>query len=154
MNKPTKPLIDDLLEEVVPPEFQAALLDKTLQAARQRKRSRHLRQALCVTAFVGICTFALLELRTPKSVSNQNRRSASPVDLPPPSRVHIVGTEMDSASALTIVETTESARPREINDEQLLAVLSDAPVALARQGAHEAELMLLNAKDENGLPVR
>jgi hypothetical protein len=61
---------------------------------------------------------------------------------------------MDSASALTIVETTESARPREINDEQLLAVLSDAPVALARQGAHEAELMLLNAKDENGLPVR
>jgi hypothetical protein len=68
--------------------------------------------------------------------------------------VQIVSTKLDSASAPTIVQTTESARPKEINDKQLLALLSDNQVALVCQGADKADLIFLNSENEKGFPVR
>jgi hypothetical protein len=164
MKKTTEPLIDDLLEDAIPPEFRAALLDKTLQGARQRKRGRRLNLALGATALAGIFTLAFWEMRVPTMTPNQIHRPVlSAANLHKSSPVLIVSTKRDAvekvvasdpASALTMVQTTESARPREINDQQLLALLSDRPVALVRQGAHEAELIFPNSEDEKGVPVR
>ena len=164
MKKTTEPLIDDLLEDAIPPEFRAALLDKTLQSARQRKRLRHFNLALGATALVGLFALAFWEMRVPTTVPNQIRQPDSSVaNSPPSSPVQIVSTKRDSvenvvssdpASALTVVQTTESARPREINDQQLLAFLSGKPIALVRQGAHAAELIFPNSEDEKGFPVR
>ena len=53
-----------------------------------------------------------------------------------------------SDSSLTVVQTSESDRPREINDQELLALAADKPVALIHQGLHQAELVFLNPKDE------
>jgi hypothetical protein len=43
---------------------------------------------------------------------------------------------------VTRVQTTESARPKEINDRQFLALLSDKQVALVQQGADKADLII------------
>src|ERR1017187_9372496 len=90
MKKTTEPLIDDLLEDTISPEFRAALLDKTLQSARQRKRLRHFNLALGATALVGIFALAFLEMRVPTTVQNQihqpvlsaaNLHKSSPVQI-------------------------------------------------------------------------
>jgi hypothetical protein len=155
MKKTTESLIDDLLEDSASPEFRAALLDKTLQSARQRKRTRRFSLALGTAALVGTFALTLLEMRRPTTVPNQIRQPDSRVaDSLPSSRVQIVSTKLDSASAPTIVQTTESARPKEINDKQLLALLSDNQVALVCQGADKADLIFLNSENEKGFPVR
>ena len=155
MKKTTESLIDDLLEDSASPEFRAALLDKTLQSARQRKRMRRFNLALGITAFVGIFALTFWEMRATTTVPNQIRQPDSRVaDSLPSSRVQIVSTKLDSASAPTIVQTTESARPKEINDKQLLALLSDNQVALVCQGADKADLIFLNSENEKGFPVR
>lgn len=164
MKKTTEPLIDDLLADVISPEFRAAMLGKTLQSARQRKRLRRFNLALGATALVGLFALAFWEMRVPTIAPNQIHRSVlSAANLHKPSPVQIISTKRDSvenvvssdpAPALTVVQTTESARPREINDQQLLALLSDKPVALVRQGAHKAELIFPNSEVEKGGPVR
>lgn len=155
MKKTTEPLIDDLLEDSVSPEFRAALLDKTLRSARQRKRMRRFSLALGTASFVGIFALTFLEMRGPTTVPNQIRQSDSSVaNSQQSSPLQLISTKLDSASALTIVQTTESARPKEINDKQFLALLSDKQVALVRQGADKADLIFLNSEDEKGFPVR
>ena len=59
-----------------------------------------------------------------------------------------------SDSTLTVVQTSESDRPKEINDKELLALVADKPVVLIHQGLHQSELIFLNPKDENELPVQ
>jgi hypothetical protein len=57
-------------------------------------------------------------------------------------------------SSLTVVETSESDWPREINDKELWALAADKPVALIHQGLHQSELIFLNPKDEKEFPVQ
>ena len=155
MKRTTDPLLDDLLADSVPPEFRAALLDKTLQSARQRRRRRRFNQALGAAALVGILAIACLEMRAPTAGPDQVRRSDSSVaNSPPSSPAPMIGTKSDPAPALTVVQTTESARPREISNQQFLALLSDQQVALVCQDTRHAELIFLNSKDEQGFPVR
>jgi hypothetical protein len=154
MKKTTEPLIDDLLEDSVSPEFRVALLDKTLQSARQRKRMRRFSLVLGTATFVGIIALTFFAMRGPTTVPDQIRESDSSVaNSQPSSPLQIVSTKLDSASALVIVQTTETARPKEINDKQFLALLSDKQVALVRQGADKADLIFLNSEDEKGFPV-
>jgi hypothetical protein len=151
MKRTTEHLLDELLGDSATPEFRAALLDKTLQSARRRKRLRRFNLTLGACAIAGIATLMVLEIRVPTTMPNQIRQSASSVVNPQESGpVHMVSTipdsvesivSSDSTSILTVVQTTASARPREIDDQQLLALLSDRPVALIHQGAHQAELI-------------
>jgi hypothetical protein len=142
MKKTTESLIDDLLEDSASPEFRAALLDKTLQSARQRKRMRRFSLALGTATFAGIFVLTFLGMRGPTTAPNQiHQLDSSVANSQQSSPVQIVSTKLDSASALTIVQTTESARPREINDQQLLVLLSDNQVALVRRGADKADLI-------------
>jgi len=164
MKTTTESLIDELLEDSVSPEFRVALLNKTLQSARQRKRRRRFGLALGTAAFAGIFALTFLEARRPTTVPNQIRQSDSSVaNSQQSSPVQIVSTKpdfventvsSDSYSALTVVQTTESARPKEIDNKQLLALLSGKSIALVHQGTHQAELILFNSEDESGFPVQ
>jgi hypothetical protein len=54
-----------------------------------------------------------------------------------------------------VVESGSIKDPfREINDDQLLALVEGRPAALVRQGLHQAELLFLNPEDTHGYPVR
>ena len=60
-----------------------------------------------------------------------------------------------SAKTVVLVETGSIKDPfREINDEQLLALVGKRPAALVRHGTHEAELLFVNPEDTNGFPVQ
>ena len=60
-----------------------------------------------------------------------------------------------SLKTFLLVETGSIKDPfQEINDEQLLALAGGRPVALVRQGPHQAELLFLNPEDTNGFPVQ
>jgi hypothetical protein len=165
MKRPTKQLLDDLLEDSVSPEFRATLFGKTLRSARQRKRVRRLNLTLSMVALAGIFIFAIQEMRYPKILPNQIRQPIPNVAVSPSlNPVQIVGTKPDSFknvaasdssdSTLTVVQTSESDRPREINDQELLALAADKPVALIHQELHQSELIFLNPKDEKGFRVQ
>jgi hypothetical protein len=165
MKQTTEQLLDDLLEDAAPPEFRAALLDKTLQSARQRKRVRRLNLTLSALMLSGLFAFAIQETRYPRTLPNQIRRPISSVAASPSLHpLQVVRTKRDSIksiavsdssdSTLTVVQTSESDRPREINDKELLALVADKPVALIHQGLHQSELIFLNPKDENGFPIQ
>lgn len=160
MRRPTKQLLDDLLDDSASPEFRAVLMDKTLRSARQRKRVRHFNLALGMAALVGISTFTFQEMRGPVALRNPIRQPIlSNVAVPSLNPVRVTGTKpilfksdtvLDSSdSTLTVVQTSESDRPREINDRELLALAADRPVALVHQGPHQAELIFLNSNDGN-----
>jgi hypothetical protein len=164
MKRPIKRLLEDLLEDSVSPEFRATLMDKTLQSARQRKRARRLNLRLSILALAGFFAFAFQEARNPKTTQNQIFRPISSVAVSPSlNPVQVVSTKLDSLksvavsdssdSTLTVVQTSESDRPREINDQELLALAADKPVALIHQGRHQAELVFLNPKDEKDYRV-
>jgi hypothetical protein len=165
MKRPTKKLLDDLLEDSASPEFRAALMGKTLQSARQRRRVRHFNLALSTATFVGVFTFAFQEMHNPKTELNQIHQPVSSIaDSPSFNPVQVAVTKQTSFnnvavsdsmdSSLKVVETSESDRPREINDKELLALAADKPVALIHQGLHQSELIFLNPKDEKGFPVQ
>ena len=63
MKKNNKELLDDLLEDDAPPDFQAALMEKTLQSVRRRKRARHFSVAACALAIVGVLMFSFVNMR-------------------------------------------------------------------------------------------
>jgi hypothetical protein len=164
MKRPTKQLLDDLLEDGAPPEFRAVLLDKTLHSARQRKRTRRLKLALSALALVGPFAFAFQEIRNPKAPPNQIRQPIlSAVPMPASIPVRVVSTKLDSFKYVTVsdfsdstfvvVQTSESDRPKEINDKELLALAAGKPVALIHQAWHQSELIFLDPKDENGFPI-
>ncbi|MGO8766912.1 MAG: hypothetical protein ACLQSR_17480 [Limisphaerales bacterium] len=163
MKRPIKQLLDDLLEDSAPQEFRAALMDKTLRGARRRKRARHFKLAMGAAALAGIFAFAFQEMREPAVSLNQIRRpilNATPAQAL--NSVQVVSTKLDSfknvtvsdssASTLTVVQTGEADKPKEINDKELLALVADKPVALIHQGLHQSELVFLDPKDKNGLP--
>jgi hypothetical protein len=146
MKRPIKQLSEDLLADSVSPEFRAALMDKTLRSARQRKRVRCLNLALGAAALVGIFAFAFLETHEPTVSLSQIRQpilSVTPVPMLNP--VQVVSTKQDST--LVVVQTSESDRPREINDKQLLAFLADKSVALVRFAPNRSELISFDSNN-------
>jgi hypothetical protein len=158
MKRPTKQLLDDLVEDSASPEFRAALMDKTLRSAWQRKQRRHFKLVLAMTATAGIIAFAFLKTRVPTTAQDHPGQSESRVaNSPKPDSVEIVSAKQNPAEdmvspascpVLTIVQTTASARPKEIDDKQLLALLSDRPAALVYHGAHKAELIFFSSEGE------
>lgn len=145
MKKTTKELLDDLLEDGAPAEFQAALLDKTFRSARRRKRVRRFNMTLSVMALAGICVFSFWKMREPGNGPMQIRQedelvvNSQPGLLLPPgevvnTRASSVKEFMTTAPAYAEVVTTgSSGRYREIDDEQSLALLKDKTPIPVRQ---------------------
>jgi len=143
MKHPTKKLLDDLLEDSAPPDFQAALMANTLRSARQRKRLRHFSAALGAVMVAGIFAFTFREMHRRTVSSTQTFAPATATaSSEPANSPQVVGTKPDSA--LVVVQTSEATRPKEINDKELVSLLSNQPVALVRYASGRAELIFLD----------
>jgi hypothetical protein len=164
MRRPTKQLADDLLDDSASQEFRSALMDKTLRSARQRKRMRYFNLALSVVALTGIFAFSFQEMCKPATSLSQIHQpilSTAPVPSLNPERVANTkpnllknDTVLDSSdSTLVVVQTSESDQPKEINDQELLALAAGKPVALIHQTGHQSELIFLNPKDKDGFSI-
>ncbi len=163
MKRPTKQLLDDLLEESAPPEFRAALMAEILHQARRRKVVRR-------ASFAGGCVIAAMALVI--ALSWPRETTIAPREIRPPdlivvqsqplkpaqivrTRTGANATVVSSTAGFTLVETRVSERIyAEIDDQQLLTLLSGKPVALVRQGPNRAELIFLNPEDQKELLVR
>jgi len=155
-------LLDDVLAEAAPADFERVLLEGTLRAVRRRHRTRRLTRGLAVVgacaAIIAVVWNALWPFSSVKSV----RPGLSIVSSQPLPPSMIVGTQpgsvvvvSSSAKTVVLVETGSIKDPfREINDEQLLALVGKRPAALVRHGTHEAELLFVNPEDTNGFPVQ
>lgn len=137
-------MLDDLLEDSAAPDFQAGLMDKTLRSARRRRRMRHFSSALGIMALLGICAIMFRDVRHQTISSNQIRPETLTGATSQSSLNHprVVSTKPDSA--LAIVQTSEGDRPKEINDKELVTLLSNEPVALVRYASGRAELISLS----------
>jgi membrane-associated protease RseP (regulator of RpoE activity) len=153
MKRTTERLLDDLLEDAAPPEFRAALLDEALRSARRRKRARRFNMALSATAMAGICLLSFWKMRELSTLPVHMRQSDPMVvnsrPLQPGQIVTTqsgsVGEIVSSASNFTEIRTSgSSGLYQEIDDKQLLALLSDKLAVLVHYGPHQAELILLN----------
>jgi hypothetical protein len=157
-------LLDEVLAEAAPAEFERGLLDGTLHAVRRRRRSRQLARGLSVLgAFAGIVLAlwnALWPFNSVKSVwPALNIVSSQPL-LPAmivrtkPDNVAIV-TSSTTTTTYALVETGSIQSPfQEIDDEELLALAGDRRVALVRQGPHQAELIFLDQVDKDMFPLQ
>jgi hypothetical protein len=164
MNQPTDNdrLLADALTDTAPAGFRDALLGETLRWARRRRRFRQTRRAAAMLVMLSALSF-LVWLTVPRH----------PVVRPPPLiSCKIISTEPLSASAIiatqpfsadrlvasvptaNVIRTTAtSGEFREIDDDDLLALVAPRPAALIRFGPHSAELILVNPEDQKGFPV-
>jgi len=143
MKRLNKKLLDELLEDSAPPGFRAAVMDKTLRSARQRKRLRHFSAALGAAALIGIFAFTFREMRERAVSSNQiHPLTLTAASQPPLNHPQVVATRSDPT--LVVVQTSESDRPKEINDKELVALLANEPMALVRYASGRTELISLN----------
>ena len=155
-------LLDDVLSEAAPADFERALLDGTLRAVRRRRRMRQCSRGLAaagVFAGIALAVWNALLPTTPVKLARPALHIVSSQPLP---ASMVTRTKPDSVVVVTsslttfvMVETGAIKDPfQEINDEQLLALAGRRPVALVRQGPHQAELLFLNPEDTNGFPVQ
>ena len=160
MNPPDQ-FLSDVFGE--PEEFRDALLAQTLRQVRRRRIFRRCRQGFTavagVVAVAVVCwrTFQPTPLRLPAKAPDLVVIRSQPL---PPSMIVETRpdglTEVASSSATyALVETGAAKRLfREIDDEQLLALLAGKPAALVRRGPNQVELIFLNPEDEKGFPVQ
>ncbi|HET7624540.1 MAG TPA: hypothetical protein VFM25_04685 [Verrucomicrobiae bacterium] len=159
MKRITEDLSDDVLGETATAEFRAAVLDKTLRVASRRKRIRQATRTIgSLAVILAIAVFAL-KLNRPTPVANKlsEPRDTTPtiVRSHPLNPAQIVVTQPNSVRIVTSsesgfawIETEASGRDyTEINDQELLALLGNKPVALIHQGPDQAELIFLNPAD-------
>jgi len=153
-------LLDDVLTEAAP-DCERALLDGMLRAVRRRRRMRQCSRGLAVAgvfAAIALAVWYALLPTTPAKlvqpalhiVSSEPLPASMVVETQPVSFVVVTS----STTTFVMVDTGSIKDPfQEINDDQLLALAAGRPVALVRQGPHQAELLFLDPEDTNGFPV-
>ena len=162
--KPESPqhgLLNDVLAENAPANFERALLDGTLRAVRRRRRLRRSSSALAVAGVSAAIGLAVWSAFLPTGSVNQVQPSLRIVRSRPLSVSMIVARQpgslvmvISSSGTFVAVETGSIKDPFQvIDDEQLLALAGSRPVALVRQGPHQAELLFLNPEDTDGFLV-
>jgi hypothetical protein len=155
-----KRLLADMLAESSPPDFRAALLDKTLRHARTRRRWRQARQTGGVLVLAVLT--AVLCLQRPPGKSPIVRPAAK---IPVPQSFQLVETRsLPAAAIITTVNfapvniiasgtgvteiTSTSGHFKFINDQELLALVGNYyPAALVRTGPDSEELVFANPDD-------
>jgi hypothetical protein len=158
-------LLNDVLAEASPDDFRQALLGETLRLARRRRHFRQTRQAIGVLAVFSLLAIFVMQNWPEQSVISQpfakkavqtNYKLVRTRPLPESS---IITTRQFSDSQLvasisTVVQvSTTSGGFRQINDDELLALVSGKPAVLIRTGPHSEELVFANPKDQNGFPL-
>lgn len=160
----TDDLLNDVLTEAAPEEFQNAVLRNTLRHVRRR---RHLRVAKRVALTVALAAVvpALLwrsAVRDPSVVTVAGIPGVTVVRTQPldssltvstdPGSVEVVTT---SSTSLGVVETGLAADSyRVVTDEELLLFCAGRPSAIVRHKLGEAELVFVDPRDWQGFPVQ
>ena len=140
--------------------FRDALFVETLSLVRRRRRFRQLRRAapgLALIVGLAMLWWRGLPLRV-ASPEAARARYAIVHTRPLPATV-LVSTQplaanlfVVSASNAPIIQTAASGGLfREIDDSELLSLVGSKPAALVRYGQHSAELLFVNATDEQEL---
>ena len=162
MNPDPHRLLDEILEEAAPGEFRSAVLEQTLRRVRRRRVVRKAMRGVIALALLAGLPFVIFRTAVishhdtlggfPKiaMVSSQPTHPSMLVETKPGA-----ATVVNSASgALVVVETgAMKDSPREIFDDELLALVAGRPAVLVRHSPHQAELLFLNAEDQNGFRV-
>jgi len=154
-------LLADVLSETAPADFRDALLGATLRLVRRRRRWRQTRQVAGFLAVFVLATILVRQNGTEKSaVSKQFVKKAAEMNYklvrtrPLPENKLITTRQFSIqfvASTATVVQiATTSGKFRQINDDELLALVSGRPAVLIRTGPHSEELVFANPEDQKG----
>lgn len=156
--KKTEQLVDEILADAAPGGFAESVLRQTLRQARRRQRIRQLRQVLLVAVALSALNLWLWRPHTPELV--RTAKKVSPTAEPrafdlvmtqPLQADMIVNTQTGLVvivtatwpSTLALISTRSADELfRELDDDQMLALLKDQSVALVRYGPHEAALVM------------
>jgi len=162
MNQPPdkERLLADVLADESADGFREALLAETLGLVRRRRRSRQAWRAATAVALVAGLGALLWRSPRPTAVAPMkgDRGYAIVLSVPLPLAA-LVSTQpftadriVTSSRNVEVVQTaSSSARPGEINDSELLALVGPKPAALVRRGPHLAELVFVNPADKDEL---
>jgi len=171
MKSPTKTerLLDDTLSEAASADFSQTVLERTLRQVRRRRFARQLRQTMLAVAVLAVLTFWLWPRERPAATQATKESAPFPPALPavtfvetlplPPgmvveTRVGSVPMLAASSPIITLVETLPADELfRQLDDNQLLALVTGKPVALVRYGPHDAVLVLPDDLLQEGFRV-
>ncbi|MHB8523088.1 MAG: hypothetical protein ACYDH9_20345 [Limisphaerales bacterium] len=157
-------LLDDVFADAVSPAWRDALLEQTLRQVRRKRRLRRASQGMALVAVVAVLiagSFGVWRTVQPSWLRVVTGRGALEMVTSRPLRPGMLVETRPGAARLVattpgtvaFVESTRSSF-REINDEELLALLNGHPAVLIKRGPNDAELILLNPEDRNGFVVR
>ena len=150
-------LLADVLSEGVPADFPQGLLNEMLRLARRRRRIRQVRNAasaLAVLAGLGLLVWHQIPSRQGISTSLANVYAVVHTQpLPPEAWVQTkpfpASSTVASVRTDKVIITAQASSPvREINDEELLALVPE-PAALVRYRPHSAELVFVKESDRD-----
>lgn len=153
-------LLADVLAETAPADFRDALLGETLRLVRRRRRWRQTRQAAEIFAVVSLLTvLAWQNFPEQAGVSKPAAKKSAPVNyklvrtqrLPENSIIttrQFSGGQLVASISTVIQVSTASGGFRQINDDELLALISGTPAVLIRTGPHSEELVFANPEDQ------
>lgn len=156
-------LLNEILEEAAPAAFRSAVLEQTLRRVRRRRVVRQARRGLVALAFLaGLPLVLWRTLLPPDHDTESGFPKIAMVSSQPPTASLILDTKPDgvtivtsSPGAVVFVETgVAKDSPKEITDEELLALVAGKAAVLVRQSPHQAELVFVNAEDQNGFRVQ
>jgi hypothetical protein len=159
-------LLDDVLSDTG--DFRVSLLDATLHAVRRRRQTRQRNRWLLGITTAALAASALIVnpwLHPPALKSTDSAAAPPPMRLALVSSTPLRGSMLVESSAdsvefvnsqpetVMLVETRrEGPRVREINDAELLALMARGTAAIVRPKGGPAELVVLAAADQAGVP--
>ena len=153
-------LLAEVLAEASPTDFREAMLAETLRLARRRRQFRQVRQAAGVLAVIGLLAVLVAQQfsRQPdvsmplaKKIVKQSYELVRTQPLPTGALISTrkFSDAQFAASVSTVVAVaTVSGGFRQINDNELLALLADKPAVLIRTGPNSEELVFANPEDQ------
>ena len=157
-NREVSDLLQKVLEQGTPAEFQAALLENTLRTARRRKQVRQIVRCGLVLAVVAVAVTFLLH----RPMAPPNRvEQVSVVAIIHSQKLNpgmLLATREPVAavkiSPLTFTAVhTKAGGFKILGDDELLAFLEGHPAALIRRGNGNADLVFVNPADMMGFAM-
>src|SRR5262245_56043276 len=161
-------LFDDVFAEATPADFRGALLGETLRAAGRRRHRRQIRSAVLAIALPAVIAILICrnlpQRRTESAGTNQNTGASTSYQLvrtqPLPAGAIVTSRPLASEELVASLASVEAIGTRAgagdfrvINDDELLAIVGQRPVALVRLGPDSELLIFANPEDEAGFPL-
>ena len=153
-------LLAEVLAEASPTDFREAMLAETLRLARRRRQFRQVRQAAGVLAVTGLLAVLVAQQfsRQPdvsrplaKKIVKQSYELVRTQPLPAGALIStrkFSEAQFAAAVSTVVAVATVSGGFRQINDNELLALLADKPAVLIRTGPNSEELVFANPEDQ------